>query len=122
MLSACYCSMQPEVFNSLPNSTNAVESYNCFSKTKQPQILKVAMMMTYKEDMSKSLQVMARRRGLPTTYDDLSQSARAQRSAKQNEARRKRYRQEDDADGPPDTKKKFNAGGLITMRLKCCEL
>lgn len=65
MLLACYSSMQSEVFYSLPNSTNAVESYNRFSKSKQPHILKVTMMMEYKEDMSKSLQVMARQKGLP---------------------------------------------------------
>ncbi len=107
MLSACYCSMDPDTFKSLPSSTNAVESYNRFSKTKQPQILKVAMLTTYREDMAKTLQVMARQKGLPTTYEKQSLSARVQRSGKQSAARRKRFRHDDDAEGPPDTRKKF---------------
>ena len=42
--------------------------------------------MTYKEDMAKTLEVMARRQGLSTTYDDTSASATGKRSQKQSTA------------------------------------
>ena len=67
------------------------------------------MLSTYKEDMAKTLEVIARQQGLSTTYERLSPTATGQRSKQQSAARRKRRRivDEDDADGPPDTKKKF---------------
>lgn len=110
MLSACYSSMDCEQFQKLPNSTNAVESHNRFGKSTHPQSLKVAMMATYREDMAKSLQIIAQRDGLPTEYYSMSESARSQRSAQQKQARKKRLRTEyvDDAEGPPDKRSNFN--------------
>ena len=106
MLSPVYCSMDPEQFKGLPNSTNAVESYNRFGRAAHRQPLKVAMMATYREDMAKSLEVMACRKGLTTTYHSHSESARSKRSAQQGLARRKRFRDEnDDPEGPPTTRK-----------------
>jgi hypothetical protein len=35
------------------------------------------MVTLYKEDMAKALEVMARRQGLSTSYDDISESGRA---------------------------------------------
>ena len=71
------------------------------------------MMATYKEDMAKSLEIMARRQGLTMSYNDQSASSRSKRSAQQNHARQKRLRSEnDDPEGPPDTKSKFNPGTL----------
>ena len=103
--------MDPKLFQKLPNSTNAVESHNRFGRPAHREHLKMAMMTTYKEDMAKTIQIMARRKGLSTTYDDHSESAQIKRSAQQSLARRKRYRTEnDDPEGPPDTKKKFNQG------------
>lgn len=66
--------------------------------------------------MVKALEVIARRQGLTTTYEDLSEKARLKRSDQQNSARKKHYfeKDEDDQDGPPDTKRKFQAGALIT--------
>ena len=58
--------------------------------------------------MAKVLELMARRKGLTTSYDNMSESGRAKRSVQQNLARKKRILSEtDDADGPPDTRKKF---------------
>lgn len=62
--------------------------------------LKVAMMATYREDMAKALEVMARRCGLPTTYDDISESGRLKRSHQQSLSRKKRVAR-DDPEGPP---------------------
>ena len=109
MLSPCFSNMKPEKFKSLPSSTNAVESHNRFCKGDHPETLKLAMLSTYKEDMAKTLEVMARQQGLSTTYERLSPTATGHRSKQQSAARRKRRRiiDEDDADGPPDTKKKF---------------
>lgn len=42
MLTACHAMMDREQFNSLPNSTNAVESHNRLSKGITPDILHVA--------------------------------------------------------------------------------
>ncbi len=41
MLAACCSGMESEVFDSLPNTTNAVESHNRCSKGASPDILKV---------------------------------------------------------------------------------
>lgn len=101
--------MDPEYFTSLPNSTNAVESHNRFGKSQHPLPLKEAMMLTYKEDMVKTLEVMARRRGMQVCYESQDIEARAHRSEQQNKARNKRLAAEfrDDPEGPPDTHKKF---------------
>lgn len=100
--------MDPKLFQELPNSTNAVESHNCFGRPAHREPLK---MTTYKEDMAKTIQIMARRKGLSTTYDDQSESAQSKCSSQQSLARRKRYQTEnDDPEKPPDTKKKFNPG------------
>lgn len=105
--------MTSELFQQLPNSTNAVESYNRFGRPTHRQPLKLAMLTTYKEDMAKSLQIIACRNGLSTDYESQSEASRSKRSAKQSMARRKRLRLDDkidDAEGPPDTKKSFSAG------------
>ena len=100
--------MEPDHFHSLPSSTNAVESYNQFSKGDHPEPLKLAIFRTYKEDMAKTLEVMARQKGLSTTFEATTPSASGQRSKQQSEARRRMiYVDDDDADGPPHTKKKF---------------
>jgi hypothetical protein len=66
------------------------------------------MMATYREDMAKVLEVMARRKGLPTSY---AESGRAKCSEQHNSSRKKRMTCEtDDPDGPPDTKRKFQSG------------
>ena len=104
--------MDKITFDTLPSSTNAVESHNRLCKSEHVQILKVAMMTTYRKDMSTSLELMAQSRGLPTTYDDLTHSAREKRSQQQSASRRKRLCQdpEDDPMGPPDSKKAFQQG------------
>ena len=104
--------MDKETFNSLPSSTNVVESHNRLSKSEHVEILKVAMMVTYRKDMSTSLELMAQSRGLSTTYDDLSECAQEKRSRQQSASQRKRLRQdpEDDPKGPPDSRKAFQQG------------
>lgn len=116
MLSPCYSTMSSELFEELPSSTNAVESYNRFGRPAQRQPLKLAMMTTYKEDMAKTLEIMARRKSLSTNYDSPSLANRSKRSAQQCKARRKRLRTtEDDAKGPPDTKKSFVGKSISRM-------
>ena len=116
MSSSCYNAMDPKQFKELPSSTNAVESYNRLSKFTHRQPLKQAMMIIYKEDMANSLEIMAVRKGLSVTYDNLSNDGRMKRSSQQNLARQKRYHKEnDDPDGPPDTKRKFNPSNNIDV-------
>ena len=67
------------------------------------------MMATYREDMAKGLEVMARRQGLSTSYADIFESGRAKRSDQQSISRKKRVAS-DDPEGPPDTKMKFQSG------------
>lgn len=109
MLCKCCSKMDPVQFASLPNSTNAVESYNMFGKAIHPLPLKEAMLATYKEDMVKALEIMARTRGLQVCYENQDVAARTHRSEQQNKARNKRLasEREDDPEGPPDTMKKF---------------
>lgn len=111
MLCACFSEMDAERFAKLPSSTNAVESYNRFGKSTHPLPLRAAMLATYKEDMVKAFEVIARKKGMSTSYENQSIDARAHRSEKQNKARNKRSLETcDDPEGPPDTKRKFNEG------------
>ena len=73
MLSPCFPNMKPEKCNSLLSTTNAVESHNCFCKGDHPETPKLVMLSTYKEDIAKTLEVMARQQGLSTTYDTCRQ-------------------------------------------------
>ena len=110
MLCACYS--DNKAFQLLPETTNAVESHNRASKRKSADILKVALMNTYKLDMAAALEHLARNHGIPTTYVDLTHDARAKRVRTANAARsRKRARQEmEETDGPPDKHKDFRKG------------
>ena len=71
MLTVCHAVMDREQFNSLPNSTNTVESHNRLTKGVTPNILHVAMISTYKIDMSNVLEHIAREKGLSTSYKNL---------------------------------------------------
>lgn len=53
--------------------------------------MKLAMHMTYKEDMAKTVEVMARQQGLSTTYEDLSVSDRSTSTEEKEESRRYRW-------------------------------
>lgn len=108
--------MDPQQFARLPSSTNAVESYNRFGKSTHPLPLKEAMMATYKEDMVKAFEVIARNKGLPVSYEKQSVEARAHRADKQSKARLKRFTDmRDDPEGPPDTRKKFKGNQANTV-------
>ena len=100
------------VFNLLPNSTNAVESHNRCSKGTAPDILKVALLSTYKKDMAASLEHLANCQGIKTSYVNLTPAARAKQLAVANKARsRKRAQYEnEETDGPPDKCKDFKKG------------
>ena len=71
MLSPCFTEMNEETFKRLPGSTNAVESYNRCSKTGKPDILKVAMMYTYKFDMAAALENLAIAQKITTSYSNM---------------------------------------------------
>ena len=77
MLCACYSNNK--AFQLLPETTNAVESHNRGSKRKSADILKVALMSTYKLDIAAALEHLARNHSIPATYVDLSHDARAKR-------------------------------------------
>ena len=104
-------------FDKIPNTTNAVESHNHCSKGSTPDILKVALMATYKihVDMAAALEHLAKRRGITTLYDDLSPVSRAARTMVANKSRsRERERDaSDDAEGPPDKHRDFTKGFLM---------
>ena len=46
-------------FDDIPSDTNAVESHNRVSKGSAPDVLKVALMTTYKVDMAAALEHLA---------------------------------------------------------------
>uniref|UniRef100_A0A1X7V421 Uncharacterized protein n=1 Tax=Amphimedon queenslandica TaxID=400682 RepID=A0A1X7V421_AMPQE len=88
MLSLCFSDMDEKIVNSLPNSTNAVESHNRFERH------------LHREDMARALEVLAKRQGF-TSYKDISASGRAKRSSQQNLAIQKMVGT-DDPEWPPD--------------------
>ena len=66
------------------------------------------MMLMYRKDVVKSLQIIARRRGLSTSYEDCSTNTHMKQIClQQSETRRKRSRivsdENNDPNGPPDT-------------------
>ena len=58
MLSPAFADMDASTFKKLPNSTNAVESYNWLGIGATPDVLSVALMTTYKLDMAAALQYL----------------------------------------------------------------
>ena len=60
--------------------------------------------------MAKGIGIMAKRKGLSTSFDSPSESARSKRTDQQNRARRKRLHTDNDPEGPPDRKRAFNSG------------
>ena len=102
--------MSEEQFRKLPTTTNAVESHNRLSKTEYPEILRVAMLSTYKIDMSVALEHMAKSKGMATSYEDTNAEAKKRR-------KRKIKSDEDGNDeGPPDKKKHFESGWHFNLR------
>ena len=106
MLSHHFSIMDEEQFRTLPTSTNAVESHNRLSKADKPEILRVAMLTTYKVDMAMALEHMARSEGMPTSYDDTSGEAKAKSNLKSRAKRRLEEGSGED-DGPPDKHQHF---------------
>lgn len=108
MLSATFSEMSTTTFQKLPNTTNAVESYNRLCKGSSSDSLGIAMMTTYKLDMAAALQYLAALQGMAVTYEQQTPEARSIRSSAQNKARAKRrFADIDDAQGPPDKKSDF---------------
>ena len=117
MLSGMFSKMGSSLFASLPTSTNAVEAHNIISKSSTPEPLNIAMLMTYKEDMLAALEHLACLKGISTLYEVRSLEAQKKRPFKQNEARRKRRaREDDDAEGPPDKQRDFQG---MYVCIKC---
>ena len=85
MLASCFSSNS--AFDTIPDITNAVESHNRLSKGPSVDILKVAMMNTYKVDMAAALEHMAKCASILISYDNLSVASRAKRTAAANKAR-----------------------------------
>ena len=111
MLSPHFAKMETSTFHKLPTSTNAVESFNLCSKEEKPNVLKVAMMHTYKLDMAAALEGMALQKKISTAYDDMSPVGRSKRAKAHSRAQAKRYRGTDDKDDcPPDKKGDLRKG------------
>ncbi len=114
MLSPCFAKMDTATFSKLPTSTNAVESFNRVSKEDKPDVLKVAMMHTYKLDMAAALEGMALQKKVPTAYEDMSPAGREKRAKAQSRARIKRFRGSNDSnDCPPDKKRDLRKGTVV---------
>ena len=108
MLSVAFSEMESSVFYRLPDSTNAVESYNRLCKGPTPDVLSVAMMTTYRLDMVAVLQHLAVTSGMSVTYERQTPEARSSRASAQSRAlAKRRLRDIDDAEGPPDKRKDF---------------
>ena len=103
----CSTVFTSKVFNTLPQTTNAIESHNRCSKGTSPDILKVAMMSTYKVDMAAALEHLAASKGVVTSYENLSPAARVHHSKMSNNARNQKRTAEGDAEGPPDKHQHF---------------
>lgn len=103
--------MDSQTFNRLPDSTNAVEAHNRLSKGSSPKVLQVALLSTYRVDVSAALQHIAKAKGVSIAYDDMSPTARAKRVATLNLARRKRRAIDNNDGGPPDKKRQFDENG-----------
>ena len=69
-------------------------------------------MATYKLDMAAALEHLAKRRGITTSYDNLSPASRAARTKVANKARSRKRAASDDAEGPPDKHQDFKKGFL----------
>ena len=103
MLSSPYATMDMEVFERIPHETNAVESHHRFSKGSTVEILSNALMIVYREDMMVALKYLALSEGIAVSYLDKTPSGRRKLASQVNSARiRKRIRQDDNDDGPPD--------------------
>ena len=116
MRSACHAAMDEDIFDRLPSSTNAVESHNRLSKGSNPDVLRVALMSTYKINMSNALEYVARDKGVSTSYEDLSTDSKETRRKMANTARARKRLNEEESDGPPDKHNDFKKG---TMYLIC---
>ena len=77
------------LFHRLPNSTNAVESYNRLCKGPNSGVLSVAMMMIYKLDMAATLRHLAVTSGMSVTYERQTPEARSSRASEQSRAHAK---------------------------------
>ena len=106
----CSCFSSNDAFPEIPSDTNAVESHNRISKGTSPDVLKVALMTTYKVDMAAALEHLAQGHGISTTYESLTPEARSRRTAAANKARSRKRARCEDGDGPPDKKSHFQAG------------
>ena len=70
--------------------------------------------------MAKRMEILARGRGLCTSYENVTQSSCLQRSNLQNKVRSKRYsRENDDPDGLPDINKKFKSNKSKHIKYIC---
>ena len=105
MLSCHFSAMTKEQFTALPNTTNAVESHNRLSKTTHPEILKVAMLTTYKVDMSVTLEHMAKLAGMKTSYEDTNEERKL--------TRKRKFKSNQNDDGLPDKRQHFLLGMLL---------
>ena len=105
MLSPNVGSMKPSTFSALLSSTNAVESLTKGAKGKHADVLKVALISTYKVDMASTLEYTAATKNIPTCYEKLTPSVRNQRAKVAERANVKRMN--DDVDGPPDKCRHF---------------
>ena len=123
MLSSATSSMDAATFKSLPSSTNAVESLHRATKQKCRDVLKVALMTTYKVDMACALEHIAARNMIPTSYEFLTPEVKAARAKRSNRARAKRLRDISnyDDEGPPDKRSNFGMFQLVqgTIRDTC---
>ena len=106
MLCPVYATMGQDRFAFLPDSTNAVESYNRTTKDgKGPEILQVFLMSLYKKDMVAVLEGLAESIGISTTY--ISQTQQPETRETSNAARRRKNAVDNDAQGPPDRNSDF---------------
>ena len=110
MLSSCFSTNG--AFDEIPSDTNAVESHNRISKGTNPDILKVALMTTYKVDMVAALEHLAQSNNIPTSYEDLTPEARSRHATTANKARSRKRARIDDGDGPPDKRSHFQSSKL----------
>ena len=114
----CACWSENKALRKAPSTTNAVESHNRVSKGTSPNILSVAMMTTYRVDMSAALEHLPSSQGIPTSYE-LTPTTRAKCFKTDNKARSRKRAGNTNRDGPPDKHHDFKKDMLAHIQARC---
>ena len=108
MLCKVFSSMDGEVWDRCPSTTNAVERKSKDCKTDHPSSLKLAMVKVYKLDKIAALRHIAAEGNISVSYRSCSDDARLEESQRKRRQRQKAISSDKSAQyGPPDRSSNF---------------